>query len=99
MTTISVSPDRRVTVADDLLVRVLKGEAVLLSLSAETYFGLDAVGTHMWQTMTTTATLDEALAQLHRDYPDVDPARLRTDFYTLLQELVEQGLVAVQATL
>jgi hypothetical protein len=84
-----------VTVPDDVLVRMLDGESVLLSLTAETYFGLDAVGTHMWHVMTTSATLQEALTSLQDDYPDVESARLRADFCTLLDDLVEHGLLVL----
>ena len=86
---------KHVTIPDDVLVRVLEGEAVLLSLSAESYFGLDAVGTHMWQVVTSTTSLEEALTQLLHDYPDVEPERLCTDFFALIEELARHGLLVL----
>ena len=38
----------RLRIADDVVVRDLAGESVLLNLSTGTYFGLDAVGTRLW---------------------------------------------------
>ena len=39
----------RVTVSPDALFHVLKGESVLLNLQNDHYYGLDDVGTKMWQ--------------------------------------------------
>ncbi len=41
----------RVSAATDVLVQELAGEAVLLNLKTEQYFGLDAVGARMWQSL------------------------------------------------
>jgi len=38
----------RVSVPEQVLVRVLDGQSVVLSLETEKYFGLDEVGTRMW---------------------------------------------------
>ena len=39
----------RVKVNDDVLFQELQGEAVLLNLKSGVYFGLDPVGTRIWQ--------------------------------------------------
>jgi hypothetical protein len=41
--------DSRVKVNDDVLFQELQGEAVLLNLKSGVYFGLDPVGTRIWQ--------------------------------------------------
>ena len=38
----------RLTIPEDVVVRDLAGEAVLLHLGTGTYFGLDTVGTRIW---------------------------------------------------
>ena len=43
---------RAVRVPDDVLMRELDGESVLVHLDSEACFGLDDVGTRMWALLT-----------------------------------------------
>ena len=43
--------DVSIDIPDDVIFRDLDGEAVVLQLDTGFYFGLDAVGTRMWQLM------------------------------------------------
>jgi hypothetical protein len=73
----------------------LDQESVLLNLNTEKYFGLDAVGTRMWQLVTAAPTIDAACAQLLDEF-DVDPDTLRSNLSDLLAHLIENGLIATQ---
>ena len=53
----------RATVPTNVLIRFLDQESVLLNLETERYFGLDAVGTRMWQVVTAAPSVEAALAQ------------------------------------
>jgi len=90
-----ISFSERAVVPSHVLIRFLEQESVLLNLETERYFGLDAVGTRMWQVVTAAATVEAALAQLVEEY-DTSPETLRTDLTHLLQHLVENGLIATQ---
>jgi hypothetical protein len=89
-----IAYDAHVTAPEHILIRELEGEAVLLNLKTETYFGLDDVGMRMWQVLTTSASIREAYEVLLDEY-DVPPQQLRQDLDELLGKLVEQGLVEV----
>lgn len=78
---------------DDVLVRPVGDELVILSASTERYFGLDDIGTAMWQAMTTGATLDAAAHALAEQY-DVSPDQLAADMIELAETLVDNGLLA-----
>lgn len=84
----------RVTVPEEVLVRELDGESVLLNLNNESYYGLDEVGTRMWNLLTTTPTIDAAYDALLAEY-EVTPEQLRSDMAALLVQLSEQGLIQV----
>ena len=88
----SVPFEQRVTVPDHVMFRELDGEAVILDLASECYFGLDEVGTRMWITVTRSASIGDAFAELAGAY-DVDRERLRADLDELLTELLQRGLV------
>jgi len=83
---------RRVSVPDGVLLREVAGEAVILNLTTETYFGLDEVGTSMWRALTGCETVQCAYQVLLDEY-DVDPEVLRSDLSKLLEELVAHGLL------
>ena len=82
----------RVRVPESVVFRELDGEAVLLDLDSERYFGLDAVGTRMWACLTTCESLGAACDALILEY-DVEPERLERDLLDLVGQLVEQGLL------
>lgn len=77
---------------DHVLLRELDGQAVLLNLNTETYFGLDEVGTRMWSELVAGASVDGAFLRLEREF-DVDPGVLRRDLQALVAELLEAGLL------
>jgi hypothetical protein len=77
----------------DALHQELGGETVLLNLRSEQYFGLDEVGTRIWQLVTEGATAEAIVAQLLAEY-DADEATIRGDVERLLQELAGAGLLA-----
>ena len=90
-----ISFSERAVVPSNVLIRFLDQESVLLNLDTERYFGLDAVGTRMWQLVTSAPTVDAALLQLIEEY-DASPETLRSDLSGLLQHLVENGLISMQ---
>ena len=77
---------------DSVLIRELEGEAVLLNLDNETYYGLDEVGTRMWAVLATSPSIAAAHAALLEEY-DVAPDRLESDLRVWIGQLVENGLL------
>ena len=75
-----------------VLVRHLDGEAVLLNLESERYFGLDQIGTRMLDLATTMPSIDTAYERLVSEY-EVEPPLLREHLNELLSRLVENGLL------
>ena len=70
------------------------GEAVLLDLASEQYFGLDPVGTRVWALFAVSGQLASVHARLCEEF-DADPERIRQDLLALTRELAEAGLVSV----
>lgn len=84
-------------IADDVLIQDLAGEAVLLDLNTEQYFGLDDVGTRMVQLLDTSDSIQAAYEALLVEYA-VEPEILREDLDAFVQELENHGLVACPST-
>ena len=88
---------QKISVLQDVLVQDLGGESVLLNLQSEQYFGLDDVGTQMWQVLTETESIQAAYDLLLAEY-QVEPEQLHQDLQDLIEQLVNHGLVEVTAS-
>jgi len=85
-----------ITLSPDVLFQELEGEAVLLNLANEHYYGLDDVGTRIWQLLDehggeTELVVGQMLAEYH-----VDEALLRTDIANLIAGLAEASLITTE---
>src|SRR5947208_3575084 len=90
----SISFDSRVRIPDDVLVSELDGESVLLKLKSECYFGLDDIGTRIWQLLVSSDSIQSAYETVLSEF-DVDPAQFRTDLTELVESFIHQGLIEV----
>ncbi len=84
----------RMLVPDNILFQEVAGNAALLNLDTETYFGLDDVGTRMWQAMETSATIGDAAMALSDVY-DAPLETLQQDIVQLVLNLQKNGLVGL----
>ncbi len=89
-----VSFAKRIRVPPHVLVRLVEGEAVLLNLSSERYYGLDEVGARMWTVLTSASCIQEAYESLLQEY-EVEAGQLRQNLEELVEELRQNGLVEV----
>lgn len=81
--------------SDDVLFQIVGSEAVLLDLKSETYFGLDSVGTRIWNLLAQDGRLQRAFEVLQAEY-DVEPDVLQQDLLGLVSKLASAGLVSVE---
>jgi len=87
--------NNRVVQSPDTLINIIEGESVLLNLDNESYYGLDEVGTRMWELLTTSESIQAAFDSLLDEY-DVEPERLRSDLRDMIENLIDNGLVEVK---
>jgi hypothetical protein len=81
-----------IRLAEDVLMQDLAGEAVLLDLNTEQYYGLDDVGTRMVQVLDQATSVKDAYEQLLAEY-EVEPAILQEDLAAFILELRTYGLI------
>ena len=82
-------------VGEDVVFRELDGEAVILNLASGVYFGLDEVGTRIWQLIEQHGGLGDVLADLREEY-DAAPEVLERDLVDLASQLAAKGLVVAR---
>jgi hypothetical protein len=90
-----VSLENSFTLGKDTVFRDLDGEAVILHLGLGTYFGMNAVGTRMWQLIAQHGRLDVVLDELCLEY-DASRDDLRHDLLEFVARLAEARLVEMQ---
>lgn len=81
--------------SEGVLSRVLDGEAVLLDTDGGAYFGLNAVGTRVWELIGKAGTTDAALLDALLAEFDVARDVLAKDLADLLAGLQKRGLIKV----
>ena len=86
---------QKVIFAETVFAQEVDGEMVLLDMESENYFGLDEVGTAIWQAMQEKETLQEVLEVLLEQY-EVEEEMLKSDLSGFVEKLVESGLVEVK---
>lgn len=88
-------PAMRYRIPEDVVFREVGGEAVLLNLATGTYFGLDGVGTEIWNLLAREGTIDGVTNALLAGY-DIEEPRLRLDIEQFIQQLTQKGLLAIE---
>ena len=90
----AITLDTTITVPEDIIFRELDGEAVLLNLETGIYFGLDDVGTRIWQLLDEHLSLRIVLECLQTEF-DAGPEVLASDLIELADTLSSKGLIRI----
>jgi len=84
-----------ITLSPDVISQEVSGETVLLDLESENYFGLDEVGTRIWQLIESAGDLEAIFNTLLEEY-DVEEEELLGDLSNLVGEIEKLGLVRLE---
>jgi hypothetical protein len=85
------TPALKLTTSESVVDAVLGDEAVLLNVQSGVYFGLNAVGTRIWELLVGGSTQEEIVDRLRNEY-DAEPEQLRADVEGFMQALAAKGL-------
>jgi hypothetical protein len=86
-------PDDTFTIAPQVMARQVGSETVILDLASGLYFGLDEVGTRVWELIGAGRSVDTICETLQDEY-DVAGETLRKDVLALVDDLRSRGLLA-----
>jgi len=85
---------QKIVFSDTVFAQEVDGEMVLLDMNSENYFGLDEVGTTIWQAMQEKEMLQEVYETMLDQY-DVEPEILERDLLDFAHKLHESGLIEI----
>ena len=89
-----IALDTTLRVSATAVSTAVPGETVILDPTSGRYFGLDGVGSRVWDMLQTPTSLRSMVAAITSEY-DVDAATCERDLRALLVELDAKGLVVV----
>lgn len=78
--------------SDEQLAATVDQEIVILSVERGSYYGLDDIGSEIWQQMATPVSVGALCDALEAKY-EADRATIERDVLALLESLVAEGLV------
>ena len=101
MTTTPISTrinlDSLISVSSNKVTANLVDEMVILDSDSGIYYGLNPVGSRIWELIQEPKTVKQVRDALLAEY-DVEPERCENDILTLLQDLLTNELIVVQDT-
>lgn len=80
-------------ISDQAIANAVADETVILHLGNGTYFGLDAIGARLWDTLKAGAPPISVCENLLAEY-EVDQATLEADLRALLADLAAHDLIS-----
>jgi hypothetical protein len=89
-----ISTSSIVVATKDQVSSDLAGETVLLSMQSAMYYGLDAVGSRIWELVREPIRVSDIRDAITAEY-DVEPERCEADVIAFLRELAGKGLIEV----
>ena len=90
----SHSLNAQISVEKELASSDLNDETVILHLKTGSYYGLNEVGTRIWNLIQNPTTFDSILKIILSEY-DVEQQQLEIDLQKILQDLYDKGLIIV----
>ena len=84
-----------ISISSEVLAQEVDNETVLLDLQSESYFGLDQVGTRIWQLLQEHKQLQKVFDILLEEY-DVDAKQLENDLIEHIEKLLNEKLITIE---
>jgi Coenzyme PQQ synthesis protein D (PqqD) len=90
----SISKNSTVVASSDQVSSDLAGESVILNLKSSTYFGLNEVGSRIWQLIQEPKTISDVCESILEEY-EVDAQTCEAEVQALLADLLAAQLVEI----
>lgn len=84
--------EQRMKPSDNVLIQKVAHEAVLLDLDSQSYFGLDELGTMIWDAVSDGKTQTEIVARIIEEF-EVNAEIARRDLKIFLERLAADKLI------
>ncbi len=86
--------DSMVTRNEGLVSADMDGETVMMSIENGKYFGMDSIGSRIWEIIEQPRSVSQLCAILLEEF-DVEPDQCERDVTEFLEELIKEKLIKV----
>ena len=86
---------QKISISEEALSQEVNGDTVILDRKSESYFGLDEVGTRIWQLLQKNGNLQQTFDVMQDEF-NVEAGQLEKDLIELVGKLEEAGLISLQ---
>ena len=90
-----LSRSSKIVVSKDVVSCDLGGETAMLDMKEGVYYGLNEIGTVIWELIQNPITLLEIIDKILEEY-EVDEETCYADTVELIKEMEKNGLVAIK---
>lgn len=87
-----IKPDTILKRKQDQLFSEIDGEVIMLSIENSEYYGMDKVGSRIWQLLENPVSLSEIIEALMEEY-DVTVGQCTEDTKNFIGQLAEKNLI------
>ena len=88
----AISPDTLVKRNPELVHSDMDGETVMMSIEQSEYYGLDSVGTRIWNLIEEEMSVSDICTSLVSEY-EVEKQQCQQDVIHFLQDMIEQKTI------
>lgn len=90
-----ITPDSIVVAGPEQVSSDLAGETVLLSMTSARYYGLEGIGSRVWELVSAPTLVSRICETIVAEY-DVTPERCEADVLAFLREMAAKELIEVR---
>lgn len=90
-----ITPNTRLQRKSDLLFNEIDGEVVMLSIENNEYYGMDKVGSRIWELLKQQMSYKDLVAKLMDEY-EVSEKQCKEETISFLQKLADKKLVVIK---
>jgi hypothetical protein len=89
-----ITPDTTIKRNIEVFASEIDDEVVMMNIESGRYYGMDAVGSRIWELISEKIRVRDLIAALMKEY-DVGEEQCRSDVMEFLHELSDQNLIEI----
>ncbi len=76
----------------EIIFNIIDGEVVIMSIAKNNFYGIDEIGSHIWELLKKPKSVEEIITIMEQNY-EVDRTTCQKDVIEFLEEILAQGLI------
>ena len=91
-----LTTDSLISQTEELVASEIDGETVMMSIENGKYYGLDNIGSFIWEQIESPVSVSDLMDMILLDY-DIDRETCERDVMAFLKKLYDDDIILVQA--